>query len=225
MKKVYQAPTVDAAETALFESTNDYVELLPADWRRINEEGVTFNNRVYDTAALNPYRRTGSGVTTRNGRWEVHYDPYDVTQLWVRNHHDGGWITATWVHRDLVRQPFSAAIYEHVRARTAAAGEPVDDAYIARRVAELLDPNQPTIQSPAEKRIIAKERNNPPRPAPADPRAAQHPPGDDHDDEAATGPADDDGNGRSGVSERRQKRSAPLGFAVFDPNFDNRGFR
>ena len=102
-------------------STADYVELLPADWRRINQDGVTFGNRVYDSAALNPYRRADSGIGAQNGRWEVHYDPYDVTAVWIRNHHDGGWITATWVHRDLVRQPFSAAIYEHVRARSAAA--------------------------------------------------------------------------------------------------------
>ena len=72
----------------------------------------------------------------------MHYDPYDVTAVWIRNHHDGGWITATWVHRDLVRQPFSAAVYEHVRARSAAAGEPVRDDYIARRVAQMLDPEQ-----------------------------------------------------------------------------------
>ena len=72
----------------------DYVELLPAEWRRINEDGITHGNRVYDCAELNPYRRTGSGVQSRGGRWEVHYDPYDVTAVWVRNHHHGGWITA-----------------------------------------------------------------------------------------------------------------------------------
>ena len=58
-------------------SASDYVELLPAEWRRINEEGVTFNNRVYDTAELNPYRRTGSGITAQHGRWDLHHDPYD----------------------------------------------------------------------------------------------------------------------------------------------------
>ena len=64
------------------------------EWRRINEDGITYDNRVYDSAELNPYRRTGSGVQSRGGRWEVHYDPYDVTAIWVRNHHHGGWITA-----------------------------------------------------------------------------------------------------------------------------------
>ena len=138
--EAYAAMVARSGYIPIPRSAADYVELLPAEWRRINEEGVTFNNRVYDTAELNPYRRTGSGITAQNGRWELHYDPYDITQIWIRNHHGGGWITATWVHRDLVRQPFSAAIYDHVRARSAAAGEPVRDDYIARRVAEMLDP-------------------------------------------------------------------------------------
>lgn len=110
----------------------DYVELLPVEWRIINEEGITYGNRVYDSAELNPYRRTGSGVQTRNGRWEIHHDPYDVTAIWVRNHHHGGWITAPWVHRHIVGQPFSAAIYEHVRRQTSTTRTPVGDDYIAR---------------------------------------------------------------------------------------------
>ncbi len=73
-----------------------------------------------------------------NGRWEVHCDPYDVTAVWIRDHHQGGWITAPWVHRDLVGQPFGAAIYEHVRAQSARTGAPIRDDYIARRIAELL---------------------------------------------------------------------------------------
>jgi hypothetical protein len=29
----------------------------------------------------------------------VHHDPYDVTRVWIRNHRDGGWITAFWRQR------------------------------------------------------------------------------------------------------------------------------
>lgn len=133
------------------------MELLPSAWRRINQEGVTFDNRVYDAAALNPFRQADSGVTAQNGRWELHHDPYDVTAVWIRNHHAGGWITATWTHRDLVAQPFSAAIYEHVRSRAATAGTPVWDDYIARRVAEMLNPGGDAgQQSPTDRRVVAK---------------------------------------------------------------------
>lgn len=142
----------------------DYVELLPVEWRIINEEGITYGNRVYDSAELNPYRRTGSGVNTRNGRWEIHHDPYDVTAIWVRNHHRGGWITAPWVHRDIVGQPFSAAIYEHVRRQTATIGTPVGDDYIARRVAEMLSPDSSSARTDQDRRAAAKEANQPARP-------------------------------------------------------------
>ena len=63
-------------------------------WRIINSYGIKLGHRTYDGQALNPYRRQHSGVTAKKGLWEVHHDPYDVTRIWVRNHHDGGWITA-----------------------------------------------------------------------------------------------------------------------------------
>lgn len=27
-----------------------------------------------------------SGVTARKGLWDIHYDPYDVSRVWVRDH-------------------------------------------------------------------------------------------------------------------------------------------
>lgn len=75
-------------------SSGDYIELLPAQWRGINDYGVRIDRCTYDSRALNPYRRQHSGVTAKNGRWEVRYDPYDLTQVRVRNHHDGGWLRA-----------------------------------------------------------------------------------------------------------------------------------
>lgn len=142
----------------------DYVQLLPVEWRIINEEGITYGNRVYDSAELNPYRRTGSGVQSRGGRWEIHHDPYDVTAIWVRNHHHGGWITAPWVHRDIVGQPFSAAIYEHVRRQTSTNRTSVADDYIARRVAQMLSPEGGSPRTEQDRRATAKDANQPARP-------------------------------------------------------------
>lgn len=227
--EAYTAMVARSGYVPIPRSAVDYVELLPAEWRRINEDGITFNNRVYDTAELNPYRRTDSGITAQNGRWELHHDPYDITQIWVRNHHAGGWITATWVHRDLVRQPFSAAIYEHVRARSAAAGEPVRDDYIARRVAEMLDPGRSSDRSKADTRMVAKENNNPPRPTRPSPgdsaptgeypaaRTTDHQ-GADLDEEPGAGSAPP-------TSRRGRKDRAVVGFGVFDPTSDDWGLR
>lgn len=207
-------------------STLDYVELLPAQWRRINQEGVTLDNRVYDAAALNPYRQADSGVKAQNGRWELHHDPYDVTAVWIRNHHHGGWITAAWIHRDLVAQPFSAAIYEHVRAATAAAGEPVRDDYIARRVAEMLDPDKSLgAHSPADQRMVARERNNPARASHLSVVTnAQDPAGEPGND----GPpaASTTVKSTADVAEGRNRKGRKVvGFEVFDPTSDDWRFR
>ena len=120
--------------------TADYLELLPATWRVINSYGVKIAHRTYDCEALNPYRRQHSGVTGSNGRWEVHYDPYDVTQVWVRNHHDGGWITVPWRHLRTTPAPFGAQAWEqarHILARRG--GDPATEAEIAGAVTALLD--------------------------------------------------------------------------------------
>ncbi|MFF5075168.1 Mu transposase C-terminal domain-containing protein [Micromonospora olivasterospora] len=85
----------------------DYIELLPADWRAIGDGGIQIDYRTYNCAELRPYARKNSGITSRAGRWEVHYDPYDVSRIWVRNHHHGGWITVPWTHHSLVGQPFA----------------------------------------------------------------------------------------------------------------------
>jgi len=182
----------------------DYVELLPGEWRVINEEGITYGNRVYDSAELNPYRRPGSGVHSRNGRWEIHHDPYDVTAIWVRNHHHGGWITAPWVHRDIVGQPFSAAIYEHVRRQTSTTRTPVRDDYIARRVAEMLVPADGSPPGNRDKRAVAKEANGPTRP-----RLSLV------SDAASEAEADDSLTESVAATSGRQQRKAS-GFAVFD---------
>src|SRR5664279_1142327 len=75
--EAYSAMVARSGYVPIPGSTADYVELLPADWRRINHDAVTFRNRVYDSAALTPSRRADSGISAQNGRWELHYDPYD----------------------------------------------------------------------------------------------------------------------------------------------------
>jgi putative transposase len=94
---------------------DDYIELLPVQWRTINRYGVRINHRIYDAKALNAYRRQHSGVDSHNGQWEVHYDPYDVSRIWVRNHHDDGWITATWTHLKTAPVPFGDTLWRHAR--------------------------------------------------------------------------------------------------------------
>ncbi len=121
-------------------STNDYIELLPMTWRVINSYGITINHRRYDAKALNPYRRQDSGVSAHNGRWEVHHDPYDVTRIWVRNHHDGGWIAVPWTHLQSTPVPFGERAWAQAQQILARRGQDrATETEIAAAVDALLD--------------------------------------------------------------------------------------
>lgn len=96
-------------------SGDDYIELLPARWQAINADGVQINYRTYDSAALNPIRRQRSGIKEKKGLWEIHHDPYDVSRIWIRNHHTGAWLQAVWKHLHRVPTPFGELAWEHAR--------------------------------------------------------------------------------------------------------------
>lgn len=49
-------------------SGDDYIELLPAAFRTVNDYGLTIDNRTYDCKALNPYRRLDSGLPGGNAK-------------------------------------------------------------------------------------------------------------------------------------------------------------
>ena len=146
-------------------SPEDYIELLPAAWRVINSYGVKIGLRTYDSGELNPYRRQHSGIEAKNGRWEVRYDPYDISRIWIRNHHHGGWLSATWKHLRTAPAPFGEQAWNHARQLLAARGsDPATEAEIAAAAADLLDragqgpgPGEPA--SPQQDQAAARTRS------------------------------------------------------------------
>jgi putative transposase len=78
---------------------------------------------VYDGPGLNRFRLQHSGVAARDGQWEVHYDPYDVSRIWVRDHWDGGWITVFWTQLHRVAAPFGELAWDHARKQMPHASE------------------------------------------------------------------------------------------------------
>jgi hypothetical protein len=94
---------------------DDYVELLPAKWQAITASGVRIGRRTYDGDVLDLLRGQPSGVTAKNNRWEIHYDPYDVSRVWVRNHPESGWIMLFWKHLRHAPIPFGELAWDHVR--------------------------------------------------------------------------------------------------------------
>jgi putative transposase len=144
----------------------DYIELLPATWRVINSYGIKIARRTYDSPALNPYRRQSSGVAARRGLWEIRYDPYDISRIWVRNHHDQGFLEATWTHLRTAPAPFGELTWARAREILAARGsDPVTEAEIAAAAADLLDragngPG-PSGQAPAKQHQAASRTRSP----------------------------------------------------------------
>ena len=104
-------------------SAEDYIELLPARWQAVNAYGIKVNRRTYDGQGLNPFRQQPSGVKEHKNRWEIHYDPYDVSRIWVRDHWNGGWITVFWTQLHRVAAPFGELAWDHVRSRQPGATE------------------------------------------------------------------------------------------------------
>lgn len=92
----------------------DYLELLPVRWQPITERGIRLDYRTYNHEVLDPHRGERSPVTAKDGKWEVHYNPHDARQVFVRLT-DGRLHEIPWIHRDHVHQPFNDAIWRHIQ--------------------------------------------------------------------------------------------------------------
>ncbi|MEV8345911.1 Mu transposase C-terminal domain-containing protein [Streptomyces niveus] len=94
----------------------DYLELLPVRWQAITPAGISIHHRTYDADLLAPHRSQASPVAGRGGKWEIHYNPHDVRQIWVRLP-DSELTEIPWIHRDHVHRPFDERTWQHIRAQ------------------------------------------------------------------------------------------------------------
>jgi putative transposase len=139
-------------------SGEDYLELLPVAWRAVNDYGIRIDYRTYDAPELGPWRRQHSGNAARRGLWEVHYDPYDLSQVHVRT--PDGWVTAPWACLPMISAPFADFTWRHARRLAAQAGrDDTSETEVARVLHELLTRAQ--AGPPADKasaRVAARTR-------------------------------------------------------------------
>jgi putative transposase len=166
----YAALVAVAGYLPLTLTGSDYLELLPVKWRAINDYGVRIDYRTYDTADLDPFRRQHSGLADKRGLWEVHYDPYDLSQVFIRT--PEGWVSAPWTHRAMVSAPFADFTWRHARRLAERAGREVTETEIARALDELLTRAEHGPDR-AGARIAARTRAA--KPAPLPPIAAAEP--------------------------------------------------
>lgn len=169
----YAALVAIAGYLPLVLTGTDYLELLPVKWRTINAYGIKIEHRTYDAPELGPWRREHSGLAGKRGLWEVHYDPYDLSQVHVRT--PKGWVTAPWTHRAMVGVPFADFTWRHARQLAAQAtgnrGRDLTESAIARALDELLSraehgPDRAGARIVARTRTAATSRQPATEPAP-----------------------------------------------------------
>lgn len=183
-------------------SAGDYIELLPAEWRRVNAYGIRLARRSYDSEELNPLRLQPSGISEHDDRWEIRRDPYDISKIHVRG--PDGWITVFWKHLDRAPLPFGELAWDHA-ARSL--GREATEEQIADAVADLLrranaGPEEEKKMSKRDRRVAARTKATVPAVSPQDPTAPV--PG-----EPAPPPPDEDGS-----------RNEPLAKVIPMPAFD-----
>jgi transposase InsO family protein len=135
----------------------DYLELLPVAWRQINAYGIKIDYRTYDCAELGPLRQQHSGVSGRRGLWGVHYDPYDLSRVFVRT--PDGWVTVPWTHLPMVSAPFAEFTWRHARTLTAQrGGDDSNETDVARVLDDLLTRAQAGPVDKRSDRVAARTR-------------------------------------------------------------------
>ncbi len=194
-------------------SAEDYIELLPATWRAVNAYGIRIGHRTYDSDELGPLRRQPSGIAEKRNLWEVHHDPYDVSRVWVRNHHDGGWIAVVWKHLKRAPIPFGDLAWDHVRARMpkGSSEEEIADAVQALLVKASRGPTDK-----AESKLSRRDRSVAAR-TKTTARPDRRPPG-----PAAPVPEPDQAGHRTGPAEEGAEDPAPIAKVIPLGIFDAR---
>nr|WP_194425510.1 Mu transposase C-terminal domain-containing protein [Microbacterium aquimaris] len=104
----------------------DYVALMPKETRTVQSDGIEFRGRRYDSAHLAPLRdhHDANGKKTR---FDVHYDPSDIHQVWVRSPYNSEWVTCSWTETEGMSRPFERAYMDTVTRITATSHGFTDD--------------------------------------------------------------------------------------------------
>lgn len=153
----YTALVAAAGYLPLTLSGEDYLELLPVEWRQINAYGIRIGYRTYDCPELGAYRLQHSGIAARRGLWEIHYDPYDATKVFVRT--PDGWVTVPWTHLPMVSAPFAEFTWRHARKLAAARGvDDTNETEVAKVLDDLLTRAQAGPVDKVSDRVTARTR-------------------------------------------------------------------
>ncbi|WP_107094437.1 DDE-type integrase/transposase/recombinase [Streptomyces ardesiacus] len=125
----------------------DYTELLPVRFHPVTGRGVRINYRTYDHVILNEHRGRPSPAGP-GGKWEVHLNPHDVRQIYLRLP-DGHLHEIPWIHRDHVHAPMSETTWRHLRTTLEQRAErEAHEAALAEAADRILRQARPTTPAP-----------------------------------------------------------------------------
>lgn len=108
--KMYIASYPVTAPVPLPLTRDEYIALLPAQFRAITDNGIVIDHRRYDSEQLIPMRGSKSGDRRHQGLWAVRYDPYDPAAVWVQDPDTQEWIECAWKNQRWINEPQSRFI-------------------------------------------------------------------------------------------------------------------
>lgn len=161
----------------------DFIALLPVIDRRINQYGVTINHRVYDSRRLGEYRRRESPWKSKQGRWPIRVDPYNLHTVWLEA--DDEFIPLHW-NNDVHELPMLGDVWRLARTARWEQGEPeAVDAELVAAMRTFAGQGNParTSKQKARAKAVAADPMNPTSAAVLDPAAVPAVPVGEHEEE------------------------------------------
>ncbi|MEV5085874.1 transposase, partial [Streptomyces sp. NPDC056159] len=122
----------------------------------------------------------------RGGKWEVHTNPHDARQVWIRLP-DGHLTEIPWIHRDHIHQPFNSATWQHIKTITVRHGDrDTHEAHLADALDQLMRRAHTGTAAPGEQRLITRTAplKTPPPPDGTRPPRTPDPQADDWDEDS-----------------------------------------
>lgn len=113
--KMYLASYAAAAPVPLPITRDDYIALLPVQFRTVQPDGITIATRRYDSIGLAALRGRPSGDARNANKWAVRYDPLDAAAVWVQHPDTGAWIECDWLNQRWIGEPHQMLIRKQLR--------------------------------------------------------------------------------------------------------------
>lgn len=113
--KMYLASYAAASPVPLPITRDDYIALLPVQFRTVQPDGITIATRRYDSVGLAGMRGRQSGDVRNANRWAVRYDPLDPAAVWVQHPDTGAWVECDWLNQRWIGEPHQTFIRKQLR--------------------------------------------------------------------------------------------------------------